>query len=329
MRRAKHLLTALVTTAVMASSATALVATGASAANIAVVGGKADDPFFAVIKKGVDDAARAVEAYGGSVSFLQLQTYDQIGPDAANLVRTAINQGADGIAVPNWVPEAEDPAITAALEAGVPVMIYNSGGMEKAKELGALNYIGSDEYLAGKAGGAYFADHDATKVICVNTVPGAANLEARCQGVIDAMSEAGQSAEQLPLPPTSFGNPTAVAEAIKARLLNDPSIDGVITISQADADSAANAIAQAGAQGRVGLGGFDMNATILDRIQNGTQLFAIDQQPYLQGFLATSLLHAHAAFGTSVPTRPILTGPAIVDASNVEQTLAGAKQGTR
>lgn len=325
MTRMKPVLAGLMATAAVAMAT----ATSANAADIAVVGGKADDPFFAVIKKGVDDATRAVEAYGGSVNFLQLQTYDRIGPDAANLVRTAINQGADGIAVPNWVPEAEDPAITAAINAGIPVMIYNSGGMEKAEELGALNYIGSDEYLAGRAGGEYFAEHGATNVICVNTVPGAANLEARCQGVIDGMTDAGQSAEQLPLPPTSFGNPTAVAEAIKAQLLNDPSIDGIITISQADADSAANAIAQAGAQGRVGLGGFDMNATILDRIQNDAQLFAIDQQPYLQGFLATSLLHSHAAFGTNVPTSPILTGPAIVDASNVEQTLMGAEQGTR
>jgi simple sugar transport system substrate-binding protein len=201
--------------------------------------------------------------------------------------------------------------------------------MEKAEELGALNYIGSDEYLAGKTGGEYFAEHGATNVICVNTVPGAANLEARCQGVLDAMTEAGHSAEQLPLPATSFGNPTAVAEAIKAQLLQDDSIDGVITISQADADSAANAIAQAGAGERVALGGFDMNQTILDRIQNGTQAFAIDQQPYLQGYLATSLLHAHAAFGTDVPTSPILTGPAIVDASNVEQALAGLAQGAR
>lgn len=326
MTHLKSIAAALMTTAALAATGTAAAQDGV---DIYVVGGKADDPFFAVIKKGVDDATRAVESYGGTVNFLQLQTYDQIGPDAANLVRTAINQGADGIAVPNWVPEAEDEAIAAAIEAGIPVMLYNSGGVEKAEELGALNYIGSDEYLAGKAGGEYFAENGATKVICVNTVPGAANLEARCQGVIDGMTEAGQSAEQLPLPPTSFGNPTAVAEAIKAALLNDPEVDGVITISQADADSAANGIAQAGAQGRVGLGGFDMNATILDRIQNGQQLFAIDQQPYLQGFLATSILHSHAAFGTDVPTSPILTGPAIVDASNVEQTLAGAEQGTR
>jgi simple sugar transport system substrate-binding protein len=327
MTQMKRIIAALMTTA-------ALVVAGGSAlaqdgAKIFVVGGKADDPFFAVIKKGVDDAARIVKAYGGSVSFLQLQTYDQIGPDTANLVRTAINQGANGIAVPNWVPEAEDPAIKAALEAGIPVIIYNSGGIEKVKELGALNYVGSDEYLAGRAGGDYFAEHGATKVICVNTVPGAANLEARCQGVVDGMIKAGKSATKLPLPPTSFGNPTAVAEAIKAALLKDSNVDGIITISQADADSAANGIAQAGAAGRVKLGGFDMNKTILDRVQNGTQLFAIDQQPYLQGFLATSVLHSHAAFGTNVPTSPILTGPAIVDTSNVKQTLAGAAQGTR
>jgi simple sugar transport system substrate-binding protein len=326
MTRMKRIRATLMATAMLAFGSAAAMADGAK---IFVVGGKADDPFFAVIKKGVDDAALAVKANGGSVSFLQLQTYDAIGPDAANLVRTAINQGATGIAVPNWVPQAEDDAIKAAISAGIPVMLYNSGGMEKAQQLGAQNFIGSDEYLAGKAGGEYLAKNGAGNAICVNTVPGAANLEARCKGVVDSMTTAGKKGKQLPLPPTSFGNPTAVAEAIKAALLKDDTIDGVITISQADADSAASGIAQAGGTKRVRLGGFDMNRTILDRIQNGTQLFAIDQQPYLQGFLATSVLHSHVAFGTSVPTKPILTGPAIVDASNVKQTLSGQKLGAR
>ena len=327
MNHVKRIAAALLATVALATATGGAMAKDGN--HIYVVGGKADDPFFSVIKKGVDDAGRTMQPYGGSVSFLKLQTYDQIGPDAGNLVRTAINQGADGIAVPDWVSEAEDPAIKAARDAGIPVMIYNSGGAEKAKELGALNYIGSDEYLAGKAGGTYFAKHGAKNVICVNTVPGAANLEARCKGVTDDMTAAGHSAKELPLPATSFGNPTAVAEAIKAGLLRDSNIDGVITISQADADSAASGIAQAGAAGRVKLGGFDMNQTILDRIKSGTQLFAIDQQPYLQGFLATSLLFSHVAFGTNVPTNPILTGPAIVNSSNVQQTLAGAAQGTR
>ncbi|TPE46487.1 sugar ABC transporter substrate-binding protein [Amaricoccus solimangrovi] len=322
----KRIAAALMTTAALGAATAAMAAEGAK---IFVVGGKADDPFFAVIKKGVDDAGLAVSQNGGSVSFLQLQTYDNIGADAGNLVRTAISQGANGIAVPNWVPESEDEAIKAAVSAGIPVMLYNSGGVDKANELGAINYIGSDESLAGQAGGKYLAEHGATNVICVNTVPGAANLEARCAGVIKGMSDGGGAAKQLPLPATSFGNPTAVAEAIKAALLKDPAVDGIVTVSQADADAAANGIMQAGATGRVKLGGFDMNQTILDRIAHGDQMFAIDQQPYLQGFLATSVLFSHAAFGTQVPTNPILTGPAIVDSSNVEQTMAGLKQGAR
>jgi simple sugar transport system substrate-binding protein len=321
-----------ITAALLATVALATAADGALAqegAKIFVVGGKADDPFWAIVKKGFDDATLVVESHGGTATYLQPQTYDRLGPDAANLVRTAMGQGATAIAVPDWVPEAQDEAIKAAVDAGIPVIVFNAGGYEKAKELGALNYIGSDEYLAGKAGGEYIAKNGATNVICVNTIPGAANLEARCKGVIDGVTGAGGSAAQLPLPPTAFGNPTAVAEAIKAQLLKNPAIDGVITISAGDADSAANGIMQAGAPGRVKLGTFDMNQTNLDRIKNGAQLLSIDQQPYLQGFLAVSLLDSHVNFGTELPTKPVMTGPAIVDASNVDLTLAGVKLGAR
>jgi simple sugar transport system substrate-binding protein len=143
------------------------------------------------------------------------------------------------------------------------------------------------------------------------------------------MTADGGVGTQLPLPATSFGNPTAVAEAIKAALIQDESIDGVITISAGDADSAAMAIMQAGAGDRVALGTFDLNQGTLDRIQAGEQLFAIDQQPYLQGYLAVSLLNGYVNYGLKVPTAPILTGPGIVDASNIEATLAGVAAGAR
>ena len=152
---------------------------------------------------------------------------------------------------------------------------------DKAKELGAINYIGNEEYPAGVAGGAYLAAHGAKNVICVNTVPGAENLEARCKGISDGISKQGAKSAQLPLPASSFGNPTAVAEAIKATLLKDATIDGVVAISAFDADSAANGIQQAGLNDKVKLGSFDMNETTLDRIKAGAQLFAIDQQPWL------------------------------------------------
>ncbi len=315
--------------AALMGAALALSAVTAEAAKIAVVGGKADDLFWNKIKKGMDDACLAVTANGGSCNYLQLQTYDNLGADAAQLVRTAISQGVDGIVIPNWVPEAEDPAIKEAIAKGIKVILINAGNGEKAKELGAINYVGNDEYEAGLAAGEYYAKNGQKNVICINTVPGAANLEARCKGVADGAAKAGSKSTQLPLPASSFGDPTAVAEAIKATLLKDESIDGAITISAGDADSAATGVEQAGKTGKVILGSFDFNQSGLDRIKAGTQGFAVDQQPYLQSNIGVNLLAAHIDFGNLLPTNPVLTGPGIVDKSNIEPTLNGVARGAR
>jgi simple sugar transport system substrate-binding protein len=245
------------------------------------------------------------------------------------LIRTAISMDVDGLVIPDWVTEAEDPAIKDAVAAGIKVILMNAGGADKARELGAINYVGSDEYVAGTAGGEYFAAHGQKNVLCINTLPGTANIEARCKGVIDGITAKGGKGAQLPLPSTSFGDATAVAEAIKATLLQDETIDGVITISAGDADSAAIGISQADKTATTMLGTFDLNQAGLDRVKGGTQLFAIDQQPYLQGFLATTLLASAIDFGTDLPTFPVLTGPGIVDASNIDATLAGVSKGAR
>ena len=304
-------------------------ASSAMAANIAVVGGSNDDAFWNIIKKGLDDATPGIVANGGSVNYLRLVNYDNFAPDVVQLIRTAISMDVDGLVIPDWVTEAEDPAIKDAVAAGIKVILMNAGGADKARELGAINYVGSDEYVAGTAGGEYFAAHGQKNVLCINTLPGTANIEARCKGVIDGITAKGGKGAQLPLPSTSFGDATAVAEAIKATLLQDETIDGVITISAGDADSAAIGISQADKTATTMLGTFDLNQAGLDRVKGGTQLFAIDQQPYLQGFLATTLLASAIDFGTDLPIFPVLTGPGIVDASNIDATLAGVSKGAR
>ena len=315
------------------TTALALGATGAMAeshgAKIFVIGGKADDPFWSKVKKGADDAGLVAKATGGSVIWLGPQNYDNLGPDAAKLILTALAQHPDAIVGPDWVPEAMDEAFKQVVAAKVPLIIYNSGGMDAAKRLGARNYVGSDEYIAGLGGGDYFGSHGAKNVLCVNTLPGATNTEARCKGIADGIAKAGGKSTELPLPSSSFGNPTAVSQAIKAALLKDASVDGLITISAGDANSAANAVTQANAGDKVKLGSFDMDETGLGRIKDGTQLFSIDQQPYLQGYLAVSLLNSLVNYGLDLPTSPVLTGPGIVSKDNVDATLAGAQAGAR
>ena len=297
---------------------------------IFVVGGKSDDPFWSQVKSGAQAAGAAFAAQGASVTWLGPQNYNNLGPDAAQLLRTALSESPSAVVGPDWVPAAEDPAFKAVAAAHVPLIIYNAGGASAATKDGALAYIGTDDYQAGVGGGKAFGSVGAKHVLCVNTLPGQTESEARCSGVKSGLASSdGGKMTELELSPSNFGNPTAVAQGIKAALLKDSSIDGVITIGVADADSAYSALQQANLTGKVKLGTFDVDSTQLQRIKAGEQLFAIDQQGYLQGYYAVTELFTYVKWGMLLPSDNILTGPLVITASNVGLAIAGAASGVR
>ena len=318
--------TMLATAAVLLVGASSAYADGAK---IFVIGGKADDPFWSIVKKGAEDAGLVVAAQGGTVTWLAPQNYDNLGVDAAELIRQAIDQGATAIVGPDWVPEAMDPAFQAVVAAHIPLVIYNAGGIEAADRLGAMNYVGAVDYKAGVAGGDYLGKAGGKSGVCINSLPGAANIEAYCKGFGDGITAAGGKADVLPLPATAEGNVTAVAQAIKAYLLQHPDVDSVFTTANLDAVGAVQGIAQAGMTDKVKVCGVNFDQAILAQIDAGRQACAIDQQGYQQGFYAVSILNGYVNYGLSIPTREILTGPGVVDAVNIKSTLAGAKSGTR
>ncbi len=315
----------LMTTAALAFSAT----TAFAGADIFVIGGKPDDPFWSRVKMGAEDAGKVAEAQGGSVTWLGPQNYDNLGPDAAELIRQAIDQGADAIVGPDWVPEAMDPAFEAVVAAGIPLVIYNAGGIEAADRLGAMNYVGAVDYKSGHAAGVYLAKAGNKNGACVNTLPGAANIEAFCNGFNDGLVAGGGTGSTLQLPATSFGDSTAVAQAVRAHVLQNPEIDAMFAIGDQDTNAAISGIQQAGKAGSVAVCGMNFNDSILANIKAGTQACAIDQQGYQQGFFAVSILNNHVMYGTTIPTREILTGPGVVDASNVDLVIAGVEAGAR
>ena len=235
-------------------------AAGSGEAKIFVVGGKSDDPFWSRVKRGADDAAKVVKAQGGSVTWLAPQNYDNLGPDAAKLIDTAVSQGADGVVGPDWVPEAAGRVLQeGGREAASPLVIYNAGGLEAAENVGALNYIGSDDHDAGKAGGEFFGEQGGQKnVLCVNTLPGAATPRRAARASPRALQGSGGKGAQLPLPSSNFGDPTAVSQAIKAALLKDDSIDARRHDRHAPTRTRPlSAIEQGGVGDKVKLGTFD------------------------------------------------------------------------
>ena len=316
------------TRTIATAAVTAVVSTGAMAQDIAVIGASIQDSFWNIVKKGIDDATLMVEANGGEVNYLRTQNYDNFGPDLVGLTEQAVAQGVDGIASPVWVPESQVPALQAAADEGIVLTLFNAG-QDQMETLGALNYFGSDEYEAGVAGGKYLAEQGATKIMCHIQIPGAINLEARCEGVSDGASEGGAETYILRVPANLDGDMTGTAETLKAEMIGDDGIDAVITLAAWASDAASNAINELGKNDSVMLGTFDMSPSVLSRIEGGTQTMAIDQQPYMQGYLAVSTLFQHLKFGTQLATVPVLTGPAIVDSSNIELALEGVKLGAR
>ena len=316
------------TSIIAVATTAACLSSGAMAQDIAVIAGSIEDAFFNKIKKGVDDATLMVEANGGTVNYMRVPNYDNFGTDLVTLINQAVAQGVDGIAIPVWVPEAQLPALRTAAEQGVTIMMYNSG-QQVNEDVGGINFFGADEYAAGVAGGEYMAQKGAKHILCHISVPGAVNHETRCKGIVDGAEKQGAKATVLRLPANLDGDVTGTAEALKAELVGDNSIDAIINNGTWASDASVNAVSQIGGQDKIKVGSFDFSPTSLDRIADGTQTMAIDQQPYLQGFLATSMLFANLAFGTEITTDPVLTGPAIIDSSNVEAVKAGAALGAR
>jgi simple sugar transport system substrate-binding protein len=315
--------------AAFAVAALALTGVNAQAANAAntktvyVLGG--GDAFFAVVKNGYNAGVKAVKASGWKTVWLGLKNYDNIGPDMVKLMNTAISRNASAIALPDWNPTAMNATIKKAVAKGIKVVLYNAG-IDQVETVGAALYIGSDEYKAGKAGGAYLGSLGAKHVICVNTNPGQTNLEARCNGLADGIKTKGGKGEQLELPTTTFGNATAVANAVKGAVTKDTTIDAVFTIASGDSDAAATGVAAAGSKAL--LGTFDLSVNVLNRIKAGKQALAIDQQGWLEGFQAVVTAWQYAAYGI-YPADNILTGPSLITKSNITKVLAGVKTGVR
>ncbi|WP_172331688.1 substrate-binding domain-containing protein [Mangrovicoccus sp. HB161399] len=300
-----------------------------AAADIFVIGGKPDDPFWSIVRRGVEDAQLVVDAQLGSVTWLGLEDYDRLGADAAALIREAISRHADGIVAPDWDPGSMDPAFEEAAAAGIPLVIYNAGGIAAAKRLGALTYVGSDNFASGREAGLYFGEQGFVEVVCVNTLPGLANIADMCGGLEAGLADAGGRGMTLVLPEGSFGVQDVVSDAIKAHLLENPGVSGILAIGNQDVVAARDAVARAGKAGRVKVGGINLDETTMDNIRSGTQLFAIDQQGYLQGFFAVTILNAHVNFGLTVPRREILTGPGMVDLGNIDIVQRGIRRGAR
>lgn len=281
--------------------------------------GAPGDTFWDLVRRGAEDAAKKnnIELHYSS---------SPQAPDQANLIQNAIDSKVDGLALTMPTAEALGPAAKRAVDEGIPTVGLNSG-MDNYKKYGVASFFGQDEHLAGEAAGKRLTKDGAIKILCVIHEQGNPSQEARCSGAKEALKKSGSN-KTLETLYVNGMDLTSVESTVQAKLAQDTKVDWVLGLVSPVARAMVPAKKAAGSNAKIVT--FDTDAELVNSIKNDEIMWAVDQQPYLQGYLAVDSLWLAKRNG-SLPGggQPVFTGPSFVDKTNVDQIADAAKEGLR
>jgi simple sugar transport system substrate-binding protein len=291
---------------------------GDSVRIVVVTHGGASSPFWAIVRNGVEAAARQMDV---------LVTYR--APDIYSLDRMkamvdqAIASKPDGLVVSLPEPGIA-PAVRRAVKAGIPVVTINSGS-DIAQSLGVLAHVGQPERRAGLVAGRRLAAAGVRRALCVNQQVGNLGLDARCAGLAEAMRAVGGQSTVIGVDDLSPQTPKRLAAAITR-----DHIDGVLTLNSTTGTEAVQAVHRDGAGRGVTIGTFDLGPDVLRAVRDGRLRFAVDQQAYLQGYLPVALLTQRARYGLFPDEGGVIaTGPHFVTRGNAAQAIELSRRSIR
>jgi simple sugar transport system substrate-binding protein len=272
------------------------------------------DTFWDLVRRGAEAAA--------TKDGLNLQySHDPDVAAQANLVRSAVSAKVAGIAVTLAEPGTIAPAVQTAIATGIPVVAVNSG-IADWKAMGVMEFFGQDETIAGQAAGDRFTHEGAQNALCVIHEPGHVGLEARCDGLARAFKGKTQKLY------VNGVDSATVKRAVTAKLQQDFSVDRILSLGAPMALASLEAVAEMNSYAKVAT--FDTNAGVVEAIKNGMIEWAIDQQPFLQGYLAIDALWLYFTNKNVIGGgQPTLTGPSFVDETNINSVADLAGAGTR
>ena len=272
--------------------------------------------FGNVVRNGAEAAAKEV---GVELQYFAPETYDMVW--MAQTLDAAVGTRPDAIALSLPDADALGPGVKLAVDAGIPVITFNSG-ISTFKDLGALMHVGQAEWDAGFGAGVRLREAGGTKGLCVNQEVGNIALDERCQGFREGFQ--GKVTELA-----TVSDPTEFKNAVAAHLQQDPETDSVIILWAGLADPLVQAVESVDRIGTIGLGTFDLNESALNYVLEGTLDFAIDQQPFMQGYMPIVLLNNLVRYGIFPANDVLKTGPNLVTKDKAAQVIDLAKQGRR
>lgn len=278
---------------------------------IAFVSGPLNDPFFPPLYQGTQDAAKRLPI---TLQYIPIDEGD-FQASSAKTMQAAIAMKPDVIIVGDFLPSVVDPLIKKAIAAGIPVFV-NQSGQDSWEAVGALGFIGQTGPALGAASAKRFLAEGKKNILCINNVAGNPYLDAACKGLADGMTAAGGSAKMITLPSGDGTDLTKSTADIGGYLNTNKGVDGIMTLNNLTSLAAIAALKPLGKIGTVAVSTVGVSKQAFADIKSGSLLFAVNEQPYLDGYLAVIFAYTYAKFGLA-PIGFVQTGPQIVDKANV------------
>ncbi|HKT95834.1 MAG TPA: sugar ABC transporter substrate-binding protein [Paraburkholderia sp.] len=267
-------------------------ASGAAAAErfVMVSHGSDSNVWWNTVKNGMRDAS---EDFNVPVDYRNPPSGDT--GDMVRILEQAAARNYSGVitTVPNF--EMIQRGLAGVKAKHIPLITIN-GGPELGMKLGAILHIGQPEYEAGKAAGERAKAAGIHNFLCVNHGADIQALWDRCKGFADAIG-----ADYKKSTMDSGEDPTVIESKVAAYLRSHPDTQAILALGPDQAMGVLRGVNDAGKAGKLYVATFDLSPDILKAIQSGQLAFAVDQQPYLQGYLSVAAMAIAVRDKTSDP----------------------------
>lgn len=264
------------------------------------------DSWWNVIKNAVKTAASDMNV---TVEYRNPPTGDLA--DMARIVEQAVATNPDGIVLSIADFDTLEGPLEKASKKGIPFITMNSGTQEQSKALGALLHVGQPEFAAGFGAGQRAKKQGVKSFLCVNHyITNPASVE-RCMGFAKGLGvELGSQMID------SGSDPTNVETKVSAYLRKNPNTEAILTLGPTSAHPTLRALEKNRNLKGIYFGTFDLSGEISAAIKDGRISYAIDQQPFLQGYLPISFLTLYTRYGL-MPSNDVNSGPGFITKDNI------------
>jgi simple sugar transport system substrate-binding protein len=279
------------------------------------------DPNMQVWQKAIKDFC---ELYPVEIKYFATPTYNV--ESFKQFVETSVAAKPDGIMLPILDPVAIEEALRKAIKSGIPVMALNVPDARPFdQKIPYLGYVGEDSLATGRALARRVLQELAPKkpkrVAAAVALIGHVALEARAQGFIAEMADAGVKGERV----ATDVPETHAKETMTAYLMRNPDVDVIFSTATYNTPWMWDVMSRLRKTKDITLVSVDESPTSLEAVAQWKNpdpsvpkvLATHAQNMYMQVWYAAEALYIYNRFGME-PPQSIATGPIVIDINNVK-----------